>query len=162
MHLQMKQTVYVETSVFSYLTAPTRDIVMAAHQQLTREWWEKGRNRVELFVSQAVVREASRGDPQAAVERLEVLKGIALVELDRKVLKFAQRIAKAEILPKKAKVDMTHLAAAVVHKMDYLLTWNCKHLANAALRKQIEQVCEKQGYSCPVICTPEELLGETS
>lgn len=143
----------------SYLTAlPSRDLVVAAHQQITRDWWETRRAEFDLFVSQAVAQEASAGDPEAAARRLTVLQDLALVEVTEEALRFATDLVKQIPLPKQAAVDALHIAIAVLNGMHYLLTWNCRHIANAALRTRITSICRARGYETPVICTPEELL----
>jgi hypothetical protein len=151
----------LETTIASYLTAwPSRDLVTAAHQQVTRDWWEARRDDFDIFVSQAVLQEATAGDPDAAARRLELLKDLPLLELTDDVTLFAQELLFQVPLPTQAGVDALHIAVAVVHEMDYLLTWNCAHIANAALRPRIEATCRVRGYKSPVICTPEELLEE--
>jgi|SRR5262245_25936136 len=154
----MKARVYVETMIISYLAAsPSRDLVVAAHQQITREWWEGG-SRFELFVSQAVIEEAARGDAVAASRRFECLTGIPVLELDTTVVDFGNRLLRTRVVPAKASIDAVHIAVAAVHHMDYLVTWNCSHIANAAIRVKIENACRDAGLPVPAICTPEELL----
>ncbi len=154
----MKPKIYLETTISSYLSAwPSRDLVTAAHQQITREWWEARHKEFELFISQIVIHEAAGGDRDAAARRLEMLKDIPLLELTESATALAQELIEQLPLPEKATVDALHIALAVVHGMDYLLTWNCAHIANAALRSKIEAVCRSKGYEPPVICTPEEL-----
>jgi hypothetical protein len=154
----LKPKVYLETTVISYLTAsPSRDIVQAAHQQLTREWFER-RKDFDLFVSQAVIAEASRGDSGAAARRLAALDDIAILEVTEDASRLAEAFIEQHALPAKAAVDAIHIAVAVVMGMDYVLTWNCTHIANAAMRPRIEEACRKLGYEPPVICTPEELM----
>jgi hypothetical protein len=149
----MRPRLYLETTIPGYLTARrSRDLVTAAHQELTRRWWD---NR-----SQKVVEEAGGGDANEAARRLDALKGIPVLEVTREARDFAKKLIKQVPLPAKAAVDGLHIALAVVHAMDYLLTWNCSHIANAALRDRIERVCRRSKYKVPVICTPEELLEE--
>ena len=156
----MKAKVYVETTVVSYLTArKTGDLVVVAHQTLTRRWWKR-RTRFDLYCSQSVVREASAGDAAAAQRRLTALKGLPLLDINGTVNRLAGAIAKAAALPAKANEDALHIALATVHGMDYLLTWNCKHIANAAIRNLLAAVAYDHGYGVPVICTPEELMGD--
>lgn len=153
--------VYIETSIVSYLTARfSRDLVTAAHQQITQEWWAKRRAGFALFVSQLVVQEASVGDAEMARRRLEQLQAIPLLEINQEVENLARRLVVDGVLPKKAAVDALHIAVATVHGMDYLLTWNCKHIANAEMQNKVAAVCRESGFEPPVICTPEELLGE--
>jgi predicted nucleic acid-binding protein len=154
----LKPKVYLETTVISYLTAsPSRDIVQAAHQQLTREWFER-RKDFDLFVSQAVIAEASRGDSGAAARRLAALDDIAILEVTEDASRLAEAFIEQHALPAKAAVDAIHIAVAVVMGMDYVLTWNCTHIANAVIRPKIEDACRQLGYDPPVICTPEELM----
>lgn len=157
----MKPTVYVETTIVSYLTARfSRDLVTAAHQQITQEWWANRRDEFELFVSQFVVQEASMGDAAMAQKRLNELQAVPLLGVNQDVGNLARRLIDDGLLPKKAAVDALHIAVATVHGMDYLLTWNCKHIANAEMRIKVAAVCRDSGFEPPVICTPEELLGE--
>jgi hypothetical protein len=157
----MKLKVYIETSVISYLTArPSRDLITAAHQQLTIDWWEDRRADFDLYVSQLVIREASAGDENAASRRLEIIKPMPLLELNEEALALARSLLEDGPLPAKASEDALHIAIAAVHGMDFLLTWNCKHIANAEMRGLIEGVCRSKGYEPPITCTPEELLGE--
>jgi hypothetical protein len=156
----MKSRVYLETSVVSYLTAlPSRDIVRAAHQQLTRDWWAV-REQFELFTSQIVLDEAMRGDPDAAARRLSALQGVALLDVTDQAHKIAAGFLAGGAMPAKAAIDSLHVAVAVVHGMSYLLTWNCSHIANASIRGRIETMCRAAGFQPPLICTPEELLEE--
>ena len=153
----MKPRVYIETTVPSYLTAwPSRDLVRAAHQQITREWWAR-RDAFELYSSRLVVQECQAGDPQAAADRLAALAGIPLLEQTSDAAALAEALLRGVPLPERAVADALHIAIAAVHGMDYLLTWNCTHIANVTLRPQIETVCRGSRYEPPLICTPEEL-----
>ena len=155
----MKPRVYVETTIVSYLAArPSRDLITAAHQQITQDWWENRRTDFDLYVSQLVVQEASAGDEQAIQLRQGILEEFPLLELNESALALARRLISDGALPAKAVGDALHIAVATVHGMDYLLTWNLKHLANAAIRSGITATCRTQGYEPPVIFTPEELL----
>ncbi len=141
----------------SYLTAlPSRDLVQAAHQQITREWWER-RSRFDLFVSEAVLEEAARGDAEAAARRLAALEGIPVLEVGAGVSGLADQLLRTSAIPA---IDAVHIAVAVANGMHYLLTWNCAHIANAALRGKIEDTCRGVGLVPPIICTPEELMEE--
>ena len=157
----MKPRVYLETTIPSYLTAwPSRDLVRAAHQQITRDWWDRRRAEFELYISQAVLRERRAGDATAAAERLKILQDLPLLEQTEEASRLAQALVDRVPLPERAAVDALHVAIAAVHGMDYLLTWNCTHIANATLRDPIESVCRANGYEPPAICTPDELLAE--
>ena len=154
----MKPKLYVETSIVSYLIArPSGNLITAARQHLTRQWWERERDDYDLFISAFVAAEAAGGDPEAAQLRLSALAGIPEVELPSEAKALAHELVEPGPLPVKAAIDAFHIAASVAGGADYLLTWNFKHLANAALRKRIEAVCRSRGYEPPVICTPEEL-----
>lgn len=152
-------SVYLETTIPSYLTAwPSPEVVMAARQQLTREWWDIRRGDFELFVSQLVIDEASAGDAAAAARRLEVLAEIPLLSAHDDVDLIAGELLDALSLPARAAADAVHIAITVVNGIDFLLTWNCTHIANAAFRPVIQSVCRSLGHEMPVICTPEELM----
>lgn len=158
-NVHMPGRVYIETTVVSYLTArPSRDIVRQAHQQITREWWDNQRRDFELYASQAVIVEARAGDPNAAAARLDALRDVQLLEATEEAALLAQRLMDEVPLPERAAVDAAHIAVAAVHGLDYLLTWNCRHIANAVMRPDIEEICREAGFEPPVICTPEELL----
>ena len=155
------RTVYVETSILSYLTArPTRDLLATARQQMTREWWDTRRARFDLFVSPLVEQEARRGDPDAARRRGEALGDLRTLEIVEEAYELAAALIAESALPAAAQDDAAHIALAAVHGMDYLLTWNCRHLDNAETKPVIRSVCAKHGYACPEICTPEELMGD--
>lgn len=157
----MNETVYIETSILGYLTArPSRDLVVAANIELTREWWDTRRNDFQLYSSQAVVKETSQGDAAIASRRLEIIRNLALLDLNQPVLNLAEQFLERSSLPAKADVDAVHIAAATVHGMDYLLTWNCKHIANAQIQRKLAEISLDLGYELPILCTPYELLGD--
>jgi predicted nucleic acid-binding protein len=156
----MKRKVYVETSVISYLAArPSATIVGAAHQQITQAWWET-RSHYELLISESVLRECAAGDPVAAKKRLAVAEGLPLLLIDERALTVAMELIGNGIVPTKAAEDALHIAIATIYNVDYLLTWNCRHIANPELQRNIAAFLEKKGLFLPFICTPEELLGE--
>ncbi len=151
--------IYIETSVVSYLASlPTRDLVKAARQEITWEWWQKRRRDYSLFTSQVVLEEAQAGDVEAAERRLTYLRELPLLDLSSEAGILAGSLIGAGALPGKAANDALHLALASVHEMDFLLTWNCRHLANAALRSALARVVFEKGFRPPEICTPDELL----
>jgi len=157
----VKPTIYLETSIVSYLTARlSKNLVTAAHQQLTQEWWQNQRDKFALFTSQLVIQEASRGDQSAAQRRLEILKDIPLLEMNYPAIVLAREWVDNQLIPKKATEDALHIAIATLNGMNYLLTWNCKHIANATMRHKREVFCRLKGHESPVICTPEELIEE--
>ena len=155
----MKPKVYIETTVPSYLTGrPSRDLVIVGHQELTREWWNDRRDDFDLYISQFVLDEAGAGDIQMARKRLEVLDGIEEIKITEEALQLAEKLVISGIIPPVAATDAAHIAVAAINGMDYLLTWNCKHIANAEVMKKIYSFCKSEGYDCPLICTPIELM----
>jgi len=153
----MQPRIYLETTIPSYLTAwPSRDLVRAAHQQIIREWWAR-RGAFELYASRLMVQECQAGDPHAAADRLAALAVVPLLEQTPEAASLAEALLRGVPLPEQAAADALHIAITAVHGVDYLLTWNCTHIANVTLRPQIEAVCRAAGYEPPLICTPEEL-----
>ena len=157
----LKPRVYLETTVVSYQTAkPSRDLVVAAHQQVTQEWWSRRKADFSLYVSELVLEEAAKGDAAAARRRLELLASVGVLAIDNEALALALVIVNSGCIPEAAGADALHVAVAAVNGMDYLLTWNCTHINNAEILKKLERACGNAGYRCPVVCTPEQLLGE--
>jgi predicted nucleic acid-binding protein len=155
------KSVYIETSVISYLTSrPSRDLRAAAWQQITSQWWEQERAKYELFTSELVVAEASAGDREAAKSRLRVLNCAQELPVDDEVQAFAVKIIDGGGVPPEAQADALHIAVACIHEVDYLLTWNFRHIDNATTRPIIRSICAIAGYTCPEICTPLEMLSE--
>lgn len=156
----LKPRLYIETTIVSYLAArPSRDLIVAAHQQLTWEWWSEKRASFDLFTSQSVIREASAGDTNMARRRLELLEGIPILSVHEGVARLGRTLVEARAVPQKAEEDALHIAVAAVHGMEYLVTWNCRHIANAQIQRTVAMVCREAGYEPAVICTPEELMG---
>ena len=153
--------VYIETTIPSYLTArPSRDIVQAARQQLTREWWDVERRNYDLCISQIVLDEAAAGDAEAAQRRMAVIDTLPLLDLTFEVDGLAETIMQSGLLPASASRDAVHIAVTAVHQVHFLLTWNCRHIANATIFRDLQHIIMSAGYDVPVICTPEELLGD--
>ncbi|MDA0322427.1 MAG: type II toxin-antitoxin system VapC family toxin [Verrucomicrobia bacterium] len=145
--------------MISYLTGrPSRDLLIAAHQQITRQWWETRARSFDLVVSELVGEEAARGDAEASDRRIMSMEAIPIVEISDAAVALAEGLVSDGPIPPESAADALHVAIAALNGVDYLLTWNCKHLANAALRHRIEALVEDAGYACPVICTPEELM----
>lgn len=156
----MKRKIYVETSVISYLTArPSKTIIGAAHQQLTLAWWGKSA-QYDLMVSEVVIRECGAGDSESAKKRLDVVRNLPLLLITDQAIKIAEALINEKIVPLKAIEDALHIAIATAHGMDYLVTWNCRHIANPEIQRGIAFYLENIGTALPFICTPEELLGE--
>ena len=153
----MKPKVYIETSIPSYLTAwRSRDLIVAANQEITKEWWDS-REQFDLYISALVIQEAGAGNLEAAQKRLEQLDDIPELSVTEEVERFADVLIQKVPLPEKARIDALHIAVATLSGMDYLLTWNCTHIANAILRPKLEAICREFGYEPPTICTPQEL-----
>jgi hypothetical protein len=163
----LKPKVYVETSIPSYLTAwrsrdlvvagNQEDLVVAGNQETTKEWWDR-RMDFALFISEFVLQEVSGGDPIAAEDRLAALDGIPEIQITDEAVTIAEKLLAEVPLPRKALLDALHIAVAAIGGMDYLLTWNCSHIANPSFRHRIESTIRSFGYEPPVICTPQELL----
>ena len=158
----MKQSVYIETSVVSYLTArPSRDVRAAAWQQITTQWWEEDRTSYDLFVSELVVTESSSGNLEAAAKRLEILEQIPKLLIDGQVQGLAMQLIFEKGVPATAEADALHIAVAAVQNIDFLLTWNFRHIDNAATKPLIRSICAAAGFVCPEICTPIELIANS-
>ena len=158
----MTDSVYLETSVISYYAGrPSRDIVTAARQTITREWWDETRRHFDLYISVMVVEEVQAGDPSAAERRLAAIAGLPILETNEAAEALAQMLIDEGHIPTDSVEDALHIALATVHGMDFLLTWNFRHLNNAQMKTRIRTAVESMGYRCPVICSPEELEGET-
>lgn len=156
-----KKKVYVETTVISYLTArPTRDLVNLARQVETREWWESALQDFELYTSPVVEREALDGDAQAAQKRMSVIRQYTqALPLPVHATALAERLLSETAVPRTSYDDALHIATAAINKMDFLVSWNCKHIARADKKNLIRKACAEAGYVCPEICTPTELKG---
>lgn len=157
----MSESVYIETSILGYLTArSTRDLIVAANIELTRNWWNTRRQNFTLYISQAVLTETTQGDAEISDQRLKIARDFPLLDLNADVEALATQFLTRSNLPAKADVDAIHIAVATVHGMDYLLTWNCKHIANAQIQTKLAEISLDFGFQLPLICTPYELLGE--
>jgi hypothetical protein len=156
----MKAKVYIETTIPSYLAArPSRDSLIAAHQRLTRDWWESRGPAFDLYVSEPVLEEAAAGDATLARKRLELLADVRVLALTEGILKLAESLVTDGPIPPKAAGDALHIAVATSYACEYLLTWNCRHIANAEIQRSARLVVRRQGFELPTICTPEELMG---
>jgi predicted nucleic acid-binding protein len=150
---------YLESSVISYLGArESRDPIVAAHQQLTRDWWERRRREFDLYVSVEVLNVIRRGDPEAARVRLNHVELLPVLETDPQARELAARILAASALPAKATADAMHIAVATVNGMEFLLTWNCTHIANGFVMRAVARLSREMGYEPPTVVTPEELM----
>ena len=153
--------IYIESTIPSYVVArPARDLLQAARQQLTKDWWDLKRAKHELFTSQVVLDEITDGEAAMAQQRLDVMAQIKLLDLTDEANALTKDILASGLLPADADRDAAHIALATVHEMDILLSWNCRHIANAAIQARLRRVAEKSGFTLPVLCTPDELTGE--
>jgi predicted nucleic acid-binding protein len=155
----METTVYIETTVIGYLTSrPQKDLTVAGHQQTTREWWQTASDRFELLASQLVIQECAAGDQQAAEERMNAVAKLGLLPITADAERLANSLIRGHAVPETYPEDALHIALAAVHGVEYLVTWNFRHIANATVRSAIERICREAGYEPPIICTPEELM----
>ena len=153
--------IYIETSIISFLTArPSANMHAESKRQLTVDWRHNQRKSFQLFASPLVAKEASAGDSVAAERRLNVIMQIPLLEISETSIQLAQHLISSGAIPEKAHEDALHIAIAAVYSIDYLLTWNCRHIDNAIRKPQIRRLCQEFGYPCAEICTPEELMEE--
>jgi hypothetical protein len=152
-------TVYVETTVPSYLTArPSRDVVMLAHQRITIDWWSTARDRYDLRVSAIVLNELRQGDTDAAADRMHAVADLSILPINEEILALGQEYVSTLGMPAKSAIDALHLACAVVHKIEYLITWNCRHLANPELWRSLLKANGESGRFTPIIATPENMI----
>jgi len=153
-------SVYIETSIFGHLTArTTNNLIVAANIKITQDWWDEHRSSFTLYASEIVEDEAAKGDPMIAAQRLNLLRSLMLLQLTEETFELSQAFLNQSSLPPKASNDALHMALATVYSLDYLLTWNCKHMANAQIQRKLAQISSDLGYVLPVICTPYELMG---
>ncbi|MDJ1175207.1 type II toxin-antitoxin system VapC family toxin [Roseofilum capinflatum] len=156
----MSESIYLDTSIIGYLTIrPSNNLIVMANLEITRRWWNNDRQNFTLYISQIVLDEVARGDIEKAHERLEIVKDFNLLDINDSVEDLAAQFLKESNLPLHASDDALHISVATVYAVDYLLTWNCKHIANAHIQKKLRQISLKLGYELPTICTPYELIG---
>lgn len=155
-----KESVYLETTVVSYYTSKLKkdNIIVLAHQEITRQWWPIAIRRYNIFISDTVIDEVSSGDPDAAKRRLDEIKDFPRLEFNENVEKLAQIYVDRLNIPEKSNLDAVHLAIACMNNVDYIVTWNCTHLANGEIIKKLMKINESLGIHTPIICTPENLL----
>ena len=154
------EKVYIETTIVSYLTSrPSGDSLTRSHQELTRDWWNGRRAGFDIYVSEVVVDEAARGDRVMAAARLSLIQSIPILSVNEDARTLAAAILRSAALPSKAAADALHIAVATVNAIDYLLSWNCTHIANAMIARRISAISREMGFDPPTVCTPEELMG---
>jgi len=155
----MKEIVYIETTIVSYLVArPSRDLVLSAHQHITRDWWENERGKYLCIVSEEVMREVMRGENEMAQARINALEDMTIIGITPEVEALASTFMETGALPPGMRTDAIHLAAATISGSDYLLTWNCRHLANAHVLRRLQKEAERHAWMLPGVCTPMELM----
>lgn len=155
----MKPKVYLETTIPSFLTAwPSREVLIAGQQQATRDWWNDRRQFYELFASVLVLKEAGRGDIEAAAARMDRLQECRVLPYPAEAEELTQALLASRLIPATAETDAAHISIAAVHGIEFLLTWNCRHIANAAIVEKLRSICDQEGFPAPVICTPHELM----
>ena len=156
----MKNKIYIETSVISYYVAVrSENIRVLAHQISTSEMWEQ-LSEYDVYISDIVVDEASEGSHNQSEARLIALKNFKILKRNEKVLKLTEMLLSGNAIPEKYPEDAMHIAIAAVYEIDYIVTWNFKHINNPFMKKKIRKIIGLAGYSCPVLCSPEELIGE--
>ena len=155
------KSVYIESSVISYITArPSRDVVTSARQTITIEWWEEYKDSFDVFISELVIEEIGSGDLVAAKRRLSVIEKIPVLEATENSKILAKALIAENAIPKSSAEDALHISIAAVQEIDFLLTWNFKHINNANTRGRISKVITQWDYICPVLCSPEELVND--
>lgn len=159
----MKPKLYLESTIPSYYVArPSRDLVTAAHQQTTRDWWEGRLQDFDIYISQVVIDEVGAGDREMAGRRLNLIKDFPVLDLSDAAIDLADTLLRSGPLPSKAGRDALHIALSAVYEVHFLLTWNCTHIANAEMFDTVRKLCERHGFNAPVMCTPDELMKGTS
>ncbi len=156
----MATSIYIESSIISYLTArASRDVIVAARQAITVDWWEKQRHRYDVYISALVEQEIAGGDDEAATQRMIAVNGIASMAITKEAQALAETLLQAKAIPASSVEDALHIAIAATQGADFLLTWNFKQINNAETKSLIAKAVESAGYVCPVLCSPEELGG---
>ena len=156
----MKQKLYIESTIPSSLTSrPSKNLIVAAHQEITHEWWENRKNDFAIYISQFVLDEVGSGDPEASRKRLDAIEEFEQLDITDDVTNLAAALITSGAIPQNSPTDAAHIAIAAVHSMQFLMTWNCAHIANAEISSVVKKICKDYGFECPIICTPEELMG---
>jgi hypothetical protein len=155
--------IYIESTIPSYVVArPARDLLQAAHQEITKRWWESERLKHDIFISPLVLKEIRDGEAEMAEARMNLVSNLENLTVPTKVGELAELFIQKGVLPSGALTDATHIALSAVHKMHILLTWNCRHIANASIQFRLRRLAESRGFSLPLLCTPQEMLDEAN
>lgn len=156
----VKPSVYIEASIVSYLASrPSRDVIIAARQAISHDWWSNHRYRFDLRISALVEEEICRGDDEVAKRRLGWVAEIPSLKISDQATELAGQLLAEGVIPAGSKDDALHIAIAAAQGADFLLTWNFRHINNAETKSAITRVVESCGFVCPHICSPEELGG---
>jgi len=156
-----KPSLYLETTIIGCLTnRPSSDITVESHRQITHRWWDERRAEYELFISQVVLDEISKGDPTAAADRQALVRGIPVLLTDEAIVGTAGELVRVNALPSKALLDAYHIAICAHRRIDILLTWNCTHIANPHILRMVRRFCDRSGLLMPEVVTPDALLGD--
>jgi len=163
MRVMKKKTnsVYIETTVISYLISrASTSLKLASEQLITQEWWQEVLPKMKPYISTFVVDEISLGDKSQALKRIEAVSRFEVLQETPEVKTLANLYLKELAIPAKSKVDAFHLAMASIFEIDFMVSWNCKHIANPFFQKKIESINNSFNLITPVICTPREMSGE--
>jgi hypothetical protein len=153
--------VYIETTIPSYYVArPSDNLIQAARQAMTRKWWDHGCSGLEAFTSQETLDEIGRGDQNMAMQRMDLMKDVRVLEISREATEMAAILISQNIIHENGLSDAIHISVATMHGMDFLVTWNCRHIANPYAQNRLRKVADDSGFLLPVICTPEEFLND--
>jgi len=153
------ESIYIETSIISYLVArPSNNLISAARQKITYDWWETERKEYRIFISELVLAECSRGDEKAVKLRIEIIKDISILKITKECIELAQFFFEKASLPERARDDALHIAIATHYKIAFLLTWNFRHLANAHFIRKLQKISFNENLVIPTICTPQEII----
>jgi hypothetical protein len=154
-------TAYIETTIPSYYTARnTRSILQASRQLATREWWDGGCSGFDLVTSTETLNESREGDPEMAHLRVCLLQRVRIIPVTSEAADLARLLVASGLVPMAAAPDAVHIALASVHQIDFLVTWNFKHIANPYIRERLRTKINDSGYRMPVMCSPEELIND--
>ncbi len=158
--MDVKPRVYLETTIVSYLVGwlSRHDLYVASNQEYTRQWWAERRHEFNLFASAVVVQEVREGTPELAASRLKYLETVTFLAVTGEAEALKEKLLAAAVLPRKAELDALHIAVAAVHGLDYLLSWNLRHIANAVTLPRVYDICRREGFEPPFVCTPPELM----
>ena len=156
-----KKIIYLEPTVISYLTArTTSDPIKLAQQLASKEWWNNHRHKCDIFISNVVLDEIREGDPAAAQMRMALAQTLSLLQSNAETDRLSAALIALHAIPDNHKEDADHIAIASIYPIEYLVTWNQKHILNVSMRDRILSIISDKGYTPPRLVTPAELLAE--